>query len=84
MSLSCMADIFRHQGVVAADFLAALNDQQVLVVEGLGGGWDARSLTPRCSATRTRYIRAMWHGQTRHLSNTSAPPPPPPPVFPFV
>ena len=37
MSLSCMADIFRQQGVVAAEFLAALNDQQVLVVEGLGG-----------------------------------------------
>ena len=47
MSPFYMADIFRHQGVVAAGFLGALDGQQLLVVEGLGGAGVAGRFTPR-------------------------------------
>ena len=46
-----MADIFHHQGVVAAGFLGALDGQHLLVVEGSGGagvaGWHPNSVHAR-------------------------------------
>ena len=61
MSPLYFCSLFRSQRIALVDFLGALDDEEFFVVECSGGGGDAASLTPRCSATQIRCTRAaIW------------------------